>query len=324
MAGPVTSLQNVSWYQCADGMIITPMDVLQMLFFPHHYDRVGDNVCYQPRPYEWPLLKGLVPDEDGFGGTFLPDDFVDSTVGLGLACLVVTLILIVVKHVWERVDSKFNSITPAHKKWYVVANISKSFFLLCIAISPRFWIECYQGFLLDNWPSSLLFIKRCTVLYVTTDVVALYMVPKLPFSTTIHHITTILIVMIVGSSNIRMRGTVGFLGACKMAVLYGSFSSVPYLVNAYLGLRVVYSKRWWMFELCRLSLITYMICCCLNWLTHSLWLLGYWGNSELSLPIILYLVMMMTMVNDDIVLIKWLFQRSSPMASVGGEAKKEN
>ena len=154
MAGPVTSLQNVSWYQCADGMIITPMDVLQMLFFPHHYDRVGDNVCYQPRPYEWPLLKGLVPDEDGFGGTFLPDDFVDSTVGLGLACLVVTLILIVVKHVWERVDSKFNSITPAHKKWYVVANISKSFFLLCIAISPRFWIECYQGFLLDNSLSS--------------------------------------------------------------------------------------------------------------------------------------------------------------------------
>ena len=316
-----TAKQSV-WYKCADGMIVTPMDVLQMIFFPHHYDRIGDNVCYEPRPYEWPLLKSLLPEENAFGGTFLPDDFIDGVVGLSLACLTVTLMMIVAKHVWEWVDPTFNNITPPHKKWYVVANISKSFFLLCIAVSPRFWIASYQGFLLDNWPC-LLFVKRCCILYLTTDVVALYMVPKLPTSTIIHHITTTVLVLTVSASNIKTQGSVGFLGACKMCVLYGSFSSIPYLVNAYLGLRVVYSKKWWMYELCRLSLITYLICCCLNWLTHLLWLLGYWGKTEVSIPIILYLVMMMSMVNDDIVLIRWLFNRSSPMASVGDEGKKE-
>ena len=295
-----------------------------MVFFSHHFDRVGDNICYQPKPYEWPLLKRYIPNEGAFGGAFLPDDFIDEIVGLALACLVVTVVLVAAKLVWERVDPKFNTITPAHKKWYVVANISKSFFLLCIALSPRFWIWCYEGFLLDNWPSSLLFIKRCSILYLTTDVVALYMVPKLPSSTIIHHITTTVLILTVGASNIRVKGTVGFLGACKMAVLYGSFSSVPYLVNAYLGLRVVYSKKWWMYELCRASLITYIICCCLNWLTHLLWILGYWGNSELSLPIILYLVLMMAMVNDDIVLIKWLLRKSSPMASAAGDLVKKD
>ena len=316
-----TALNQTVWYKCADGMIVTPMDILQMIFYPHHYDRVGENVCYQSRAYEWPLLKSLLPVENG---AFLPDDFVDAIVGLILLCLTVTLMMIVAKHVWEWVDPTFNNITPPHKKWYVVANISKSFFLICIATSPRFWTTNYRGFVLDYWPSSLLFVKRCCILYLTTDVVALYMVPKLPTSTIIHHITTTVLILTITSSNIKMQGTVGFLGACKMAVLYGSFSSVAYLVNAYLGLRVVYSKKWWLYELCRVSLITYIICCCLNWLTHLLWLLGYWGNSELSLPIILYLVLVMGMANDDIVLIKWLMRKSSPMASAAGDVVKKD
>ena len=306
---------NISWYQCADGKIITPMDVLQMMFFPHHYDRPGDNVCYEPKPYQIPFLKQYLPAEDSFGGVFLPDDFTDSVVGLALACFVISLGIVIAKLTWEKLDPNFNNITPSHKKWYVVANISKSVFLLCIALSPRFWKECYRGFIMDNWPPSLLFIKRCCILYVATDLVALIMVPKLPFSTKMHHTVTTLIVLAVGGGNLRVRGTTGFLGACKMAVLYGSFSSVPYLVNAYLGLRVIYSKRRWLYEMCRLSLVVYMLVCALNWFTHLMWLFGYWGDSNFSLPIILYVMMMVMMINDDIVLIKWLFKQGSPMAS---------
>lgn len=318
----VSTSTNVSWFHCADGKVVTPMDVLQMIFFQHHYDRVGDNVCYEPKPYEWAFLKSLLPEKGGLGGIFLPDDFIDGVVGLLLACLAITVALVVAKYIWELVDPEFNGINPAHKKWYVVANISKALFLLCIAISPRFWKECYRGFILDQWPSSLLFIKRCTVLYTATDAVALYMVPKLPSSTKVHHVTTTLLVLAVGGGDLRARGTVGFLGACKMAVLYGSFSSIPYLVNAYLGLRVVYSKQWWVYELCRLSLFTYIVCCFLNWLTHSLWLMGFWGNNDFSFPIIIYLLLMTTMINDDIVLIKWLLRQSSPMAA-DGSSKNE-
>lgn len=315
--------KSISWYQCSDEMVVTPIDILQMVFFPHSYDRVGDNACYLPRPYEWPFLRSLLPEKGGLGGAFLPDDFIDGVVGLALLCLVITPALVASKYLWEWMDPEFKNITPTHKKWYVVANMSKAFFLLCIAASPRFWIGMYRGFILDNWPSSLLFVKRCVVLYVSTDLVALYMVPKLPTSTLVHHVITVMVVLTVVGVNIRVRGTVGLLGACKMAVMYGCFSSIPYLVNAYLGLRVVYSKRWWMYELCRFSLIMYLLCCFLNWLAHSLWLMGYWGNTDFSLPIILYLLMVMTMINDDIVLIKWLIRKGSPMASGGNSDKKE-
>ena len=128
--------------------------------------------------------------------------------------------------------------------------------------------------------------------------------------------------------NISLKGWNGLLGVCKMSLLYGTFCSVTFSVNAYLALRVVYPKAKWLTPLVKFSLWTYIACCAGNWTIHSLWLAGLVLNLEMSLYPVLYLVVISATIHDDIVLIKWLMKRSSPMAAVGNgtvsAAKKED
>ena len=50
------------------------------------------------------------------------------------------------------------------------------------------------------------------MLYIATDLVALLIVPKLPLSTKLHHITTVFLIMIVTTINMEAKGFSGLLG----------------------------------------------------------------------------------------------------------------
>ena len=308
--GAVTnSLYNGEWYKCSDGWPLEPLDVLHLLFPNKGRNTTGRNVCFVPKLIGFPPLRNLLPDSTGL---FAPDHLVDSSVVLFCLCTLVTVGLILAKFIWEKLDSRFATITPAHKKWYVVANISKAFFLACMAFSSRYWIGAYLGFFRDEFQTVEL--KRCGMLYLTTDVVALYMVPKLPRSTILHHISTATLIMLVSSMDISIKGWEGLLGVCKMSLIYGVLSSFSFLVNAYLGLRVVYPKATWMHWLVKISLYPYVLCCAVNWTVHAVWLVGAITTLDMSIYNVFYVVAISFMVHDDLVLIKWLIKRSSPMA----------
>ena len=85
---------------------------------------------------------------------------------------------------WSHLDM----FLPSHKKWYVVANMSKAFFLGCFALSPKYWVGFHKEQFLDEF--QLLELKRTMAVYIGTDLVALYLVPKLPTSTILHHVVT--------------------------------------------------------------------------------------------------------------------------------------
>ena len=304
------SLYHGQWYRCSDGWPLEPLDVLHLMFPNKGRNSTGRNVCFVPKLIEFAPLRNLLPDSTGL---FQADHLVDSSVILFTLCALVTIGLILAKFIWERVDPSFASIMPSHKKWYVVANMSKAFFLACMALSSRYWIGAYLGFFLDEFQTVEL--KRCGMLYLTTDVVALYMVPKLPLSTILHHISTSVLIMLVSSIDISIKGWQGLLGVCKMSLIYGVLSSFAFLVNAYLGLRVVYPKALWMHWLVKLSLYPYVLCCAVNWTVHAIWLAGVISAFDLSIYNVLYVLAISFMVHDDIVLIRWLLKRSSPMAA---------
>ena len=304
----MASLRNGSWYRCADGTIFEPLDLLHSMFFPNHgRDARGENVCFLPRHMKIPYLEKILPVQTEM---FLPEDLVDCTIGLVMVSFFATLAFIAVKYIWETADQRFNSVNPSHKKWYVVANLSKSLILGCMALSPKYWISFYK-LLFGNF--QLLELKRTMVLYIVSDLVALYMVPKLPTSTILHHVTTIITGFVVYGLNLQVKGGAGIVGFAKISICYGYFSTIPFLVNAYLGLRVVYPKSAVVKNLCRLSLVTYLICCGLNWSLHFLWLFGYWGDLEFGIFTLLYCVVLYFVVHDDIVLIKWLWKQNSPV-----------
>ena len=317
------SLTESSWYLCSDGTPIEPLDILHLNFPNKGRNTTAWNVCFVPDHFKFPPLRNLLPNETEH---IQPDDFVDCTVALFYLCILVTVGLIVSKYLWEWVDPQFAAVTPEHKKWYVVANMSKAFFLACMMFSSRYWIGTYFALIKDNF--SGLEMKRTGILYISTDIVALYMVPKLPRSTIMHHVSTATLIMLVSMMNMTHNGWTGLLGVCKMALLYGIFSSVSFSVNAYLALRVVYPKAKWLGWLVTFSLWPYILLCAANWTIHVIWVVVIVTSWEISIYNILYLIAISAMVQDDIVLIKWLWKRGSPMASShegeNGIAKKEN
>ncbi len=303
---------NSSWSGCADNGIILPLDLLGLVF-PIDLDGgekvegVGENVCFVPRRFSIPFLRDLLPPPSTL---FSPDDLVDSIVCLIVLCVVTTLGMFVVKRCWEALDPRFASIAPPHKKWYVVANMTKTFYLAVLTFSHRYWIGAFNALVHDAFQRTEL--KRCGIIYITADTVALYMVSKLPRSTILHHIATNSLCLLIAGTNMSTKGWDGILGVSKMSLLYGLFGSVAFSVNAYLGLRVVYPNSQKLIPwLVKLSLWTYVATCAGNWSIHLLWFVGLVYNLEFSIYAALYLVAIAAMVNDDIVLIKWLVRKGS-------------
>lgn len=294
---------SLPWYRCPNGEIIEPLDILHCLFPNEGRKLIGDNVCFVAKPFSFKLLENLLPPPSKY---FTPEDAVDGILSLMVMGVIVALCMVLVREVWNYLDPNFRAISPAHKKLYVVANLSKAILLGILTLSPRYWVgslrfydDAFQG----------IEIKRCGIIYISTDFVALLLVPKLPKSTILHHIVTSLLALVIISMDLQMPGWNGLLGVAKMGVLYGLFSSAAYPVNGFLALRVVYPKAKWMPALVLLSLLTYLVCCFLNWGIHLVWLWRILGNFEFSIYTLLYLVAVYFMVTDDIVLIKWLINR---------------
>ena len=306
------SLKNGSLIPlCSDGTLIEPLDVIHLLFPNEGPTALSDNVCFVPRPFHVPFLSNLLPEG---GDLFTPHDLVDAVVSLTLLCVLVAIGLAVVRQVWVWLDPQFGAIAPSHKQWYVVANMSKAFFLFCLTFSSRFWIGSHKCHMYDE--CQLTELKRCMMIYVATDTVALFMVPKLPTSTVLHHIFTTLMSFVVCSTNIKVKGGASLLGFCKMGSLYGMMSSVAFMVNAYLALRVVYPRASWVRLISKISLATYLLVCAVNWSVHLMWVLGYWKlDFHFNVYSVLYMVMISTLVHDDVVLIRWLIRQGSPMAA---------
>ena len=310
MAGISVLQEDVKdWYKCSDGSFIEPLDAL-FLLFPNQGRRVvKDNVCFVSKPFVLPYVDELLPVETE---SFSPAHAADGVCVLTMMCLMVFFGIILTHNLWNKLGCNFAAVTPAHKKWYVVANLSKSLILaiLCIG-TTRFWVVTYNSLFLDKFLN--LELKRCSLVYAATDVVALFLVPKLPRSTIIHHVVTAFLCLGCTGINLSQHGWEGILGVGKMVMLYGLFSSISFPVNAYLALRVVYPKKQWLYTLCNLSFWLYILCCAINWSAHGYWLLWLFSHGEFSVYAFLYCFLIAAMVNDDITLMKWLNKKGTPI-----------
>ena len=297
---------------CADGSFPEGLDLLH-LFFPNNgtnfsKDYYNDNACWALTPFRFAVTDALLPPSSGL---YTRDGLVDSVTCLIVACCLLSFAFVIAHCIWNKLDRGFASISPVHKKWYVVANMSKCVFLGIICASSKYWIATFRAFALDEFVNTE--AKRTTVLYVATDAVALLLVPKLPMSTVLHHVTTILLLLVHWGIDMRVNGWTGLLGVVKMMMLYGSFSTISFAVNGYLALRVVYPKSSVTSLLCRVALWIYVICCFGNWSLHLLWFGHSIYNGYMSLIILLYAGCIGFIVHDDVVLIKWLIAKNSPV-----------
>ena len=299
---------------CTDGSLPDVLALLHLIFPNNGTNLSGDyyqdNTCWVLTPFRFEFTDSLLPPPSEL---YDRDGLVDSVTCLIVACSLLSAAFIATHFIWSKLDRRFASISPVHKKWYVVANMSKCVLLGIMCTSSKYWIGAYRSYALDEFIN--IESKRTTVLYVTTDAVALLLVPKLPTSTVVHHATTILLLAVHWGIDMSVKGWTGLIGVTKMLLVYGTFSTVSFTVNGYLALRVVYPRSSLTSLLCRVALVTYIICCFGNWSLHLLWFAHSIYNGYISFIMLLYAGCIGFIVRDDIVLIKWLIAKNSPVNS---------
>ena len=233
------------------------------------------------------------------------DELYDALVCLGCSCAFVFLACFALRFAWRRLDPQFRAISPAHKQMYCVANVMKAFMLGVMALSRRYWIGTME---IIRYGAYLpVPTKRLSMIYVSTDIVALLLVAKLPISTKIHHYVTAVLVLAICAFDLTTPGYGGAIGVAKMACLYGQFSTLAFLVNGFLAMRVVYPNAKITRITAGVALSTYVACCAGNWAVHAVWLWQCWRDGLLTLASWLYAFGLLFIAQDDIVLMKWLW-----------------
>ena len=197
---------------------------------------------------------------------------------------------------YDVVDNQLSILThylESDRKKYIQKNIVKGLYLAILSVFATFYF-----FFLRRWDNSVL--QALAACYVSNDVMGLYLVEKLPTSTKIHHATSG--VFLLASATIDF--TTSHVG--QLLVYYTYISSLSFCVNLYLALRLCFEiQPYWLENLHKFSKWWYLTLCIMNWLTQ-LHLI-----SSLNIATGLYTTMILLIVADDIILIKWLFKEKT-------------
>jgi hypothetical protein len=182
---------------------------------------------------------------------------------------------------------KFSSLT-VNKQYYVVKNITKGIYLSFLVILG--WFMVIQDAMSDVFDSPT--IRIFASMYVSNDVVGLFRVSNLPTSTRLHHSATIIFLLVAWNVDFE-QSNVG-----QLLLLYTYFSAISFPVNLYLGLRLCYDDMDW---LKTLSKYIYAFGCMCNWYIQFQYFIP-------STESYMYIVLLLVIIMDDIVLLKWLWK----------------
>tara|TARA_B100000767_G_scaffold273189_1_gene302661 strand:+ start:1773 stop:2498 length:726 start_codon:yes stop_codon:yes gene_type:complete len=208
-------------------------------------------------------------------------------------------------------NNKFNKLS-IYKKYYIIKNLIKSFSLafLSIIIIKSFLINVYLGI----WNDSL--NRLLGAFYVSNDFAGIMAIPELPKSTKIHHYCTIILYTIICKISTEDSLNIG-----RLMVIYTIFSCLTFSVNNYLAIRYFYNREKDLDEKNKninyyinfnrvFALYSYLLCCILNWTYHIYVFIIKLTTLELYPSYILYYTLLIPIINDDIILMKWLYENT--------------
>lgn len=193
-----------------------------------------------------------------------------------------------------------------NKQKYIVKNVIKSFILAVLSWYSYILIKS----LAYDIPLTNNYVKFFASSYVANDIVGLILIPKLPKSTKFHHIMSSILLFynyFIDYSDINNYSV------AKLLIVYTCFSSFPFLVNMYLGLRFLEYKddkltenkiyfNNFLYFIKKASFYIYLVSVSLNW-TYQLYNVIMY---ELTMAKLIYFSVLIPIINDDIVLLKWL------------------
>lgn len=189
----------------------------------------------------------------------------------------------------------YSDIQPSHKRNYVISNLMKGLFLGYYSITSIYLL--YNILYLNQWNRE--HIKFLACLYVVFDYVSLYMVNIRQLNTIWHHLC-VGILFILGMAVDFKRTAI-----TEMIVIYAIFSDLAFLVNIYLGLRII-SHHNIVRKIKKLSYYNYLTTCILNWSIQAYLIIKEIWYHPLQIGIYMFVFMMSQIVMDDVVLLRFL------------------
>lgn len=192
-------------------------------------------------------------------------------------------------------SKSYASIAP-DKQFYVLSNLIKSAVLL--SYSPLAGQLLYQTMVDDVWPSNR--IRIMGTLYCIPDFVSLFMVKRNSTTTIIHHVVVCVFNAISLYNDYEQNNVV------RAIMVYAVWSTFAYLVNLLLASRFLNASPFVSMFLSACALAIYFVCCLMNW-TWQIWFLGGLFTTS-PFQVIGFVALMLMLVWDDLVLMKWLWK----------------
>lgn len=181
---------------------------------------------------------------------------------------------------------------PEYRRLYVQKNIIKST-VLALMLPPVVIMVVFPIWNQNVWHTNT--IHFFAAVYGSNDFVGLLCVDRLPKTTLIHHVISTFMVLTSFSMDFQTSPM------AQSMLVYTFFAASSYIVNFHLATRWLFprdDKRWLRYLSCGI----YALTCGLSWF----WQLRWIWNTALEWYHFVYIGLMMWIVRDDIILMRWL------------------
>ncbi len=195
-------------------------------------------------------------------------------------------------HIFLSVMVNKYAILEEHRRLYVQKNLIKSG-VLALLLPPAVSMVVYPIWQTDAWHTNT--IQFFAAVYGSNDFVGLLCVDRLPKTTRIHHMISTFLVLTSFSMDFQTSPI------AQSMLVYTFFAASSYIVNFHLAIRWFSpkdDKRWLRY----LAGAIYALSCGLSWS----WQLWWIWNTTLEWYHFVYIGLMMWIVRDDIILMRWL------------------
>lgn len=208
-----------------------------------------------------------------------------------LFCILIRCSYFVVDYYLLGKNIFYDSLEP-HRKLYVQKNLVKSA-CLALMLPPALIVLVYPIWYYDNWNTEL--IQYFAVLYGSNDLTGLIVVDNLPSTTKIHHFVSSFLVLTALYMDFQSSEI------AQSLLVYTFFAASAYIVNFQLAVRWLFKRgecNWLRY----FAGTVYTVSCTLSWS----WQLWWVYNVDLYWYHLLYILLMLWIVRDDIILMRWL------------------
>ena len=211
-------------------------------------------------------------------------------------CFILLCGYIGLNKILEKTSEKYILLTHT-RKLYVLKNLIKSL-ILCYLTVCKYHV--FGIIFTKNWHNETIYKYASN--YIANDFLGLLLNKNLPKNTQYHHITSVILYIYLINQDFNNNII------ARLIFVYGTFSSISFIVNFYLGIRlitadnVIYDNEKILNNIRLAAYYIYNVGCMMNLLSH-VYLIYFEG---LSIQLFVYLCALIPIINDDIILIHWL------------------